>query len=482
MPPSYQSKLKPISISTPSYAAKLKPIRPAPAPTAPVATPPTAATNVLGKVAKAAMSVVPGGGLASSMVPDSTAGDFTKGVVKGVGVPLIRTGAMIQKGLTLGKAGQGAYDTADKFEAQPMSTAEKVGNVTGQVLPFLMPSSAGEAVASKVASLIPKATSAFTKFANNAVPWLAKKGVQVGADTAVGTAQTGDVKQGGEIAAGGQLLSGLGTALKPIAKAGYEALSVPLSKAEANLVQLYRANVPFAQRIANAVGETAGPVTAANTAFRKGLFGTESMIGTQARKAQGVLWNKMIEPALSRSKTIVDMPKFFADAAANIVKKSKELGDREARTMALNSIMQEYKNKATATMKELQGYKEGWASHVPEKYYRGMDITQTYNNVRAELANLARTAIHSDLGPEAKQAYFDYGNLKSISQWGQNAMTGAKLKGGFGSFWNGVKDMVLTPIGTIGGHVLYKAGNGLEFVGRAGARVVNDIFNEGSQP
>jgi hypothetical protein len=66
-----------------------------------------------------------------------------------------------------------------------------------------------------------------------------------------------------------------------------------------------------------------------------------------------------------------------------------------------------------------------------------------------------------------------YENLKAL---GQKAMTGGKLKVGFGSFWSAVKDMGLVPAGTVGGQAIYKVGQGIELIGKPGAKTVSDLF------
>lgn len=414
------------------------------------------------------------------------AGEFSKGVVKAVASPLIRVGGMIQNALTGGKGGQGANQVAEQIDTQPSTgMSEDVGKVVGTVAPYF--TGAGEAgFAEKIGAFIPKLAESLGMKAEGLLPkiasFLAKKAPAVAENTAIGTAQTGDLQQGVETGVGGEVLAGAGKALSGVAKGTYKALSVPLSAREANILQAYKAKVPFTDRMEAVVGGASkAPNTAANTAFKNGFWGTESMIGTQARKAKQGLWDDVISPALKRSQTPVDMPALFKEAETNIVKNTPELGDQNARLEALKAIQEEYQAKPTATMEELQHFKEGWASHVPEKSYNGKDITQTYNNVRAELADAAREKIYGDLGPEAKQAYFDYGNLKSIAEWGQKAMTGGKFKGGAGSFISAMKDAVLTPIATVAGHAVYKTGEGIEFIGPPGARYLSDLFNEESQ-
>jgi len=92
------------------------------------------------------------------------------------------------------------------------------------------------------------------------------------------------------------------------------------------------------------------------------------------------------------------------------------------------------------------------------------------------LSDLARQDITSALGDDVRLAYIDYGNLKGIAELGQKAMTGAKFKGGAGGWLNAVKDMVVTPIATVGGLTVYTAGRGVELIGQNGAAVVGDVI------
>lgn len=303
-----------------------------------------------------------------------------------------------------------------------------------------------------------------------------KEGIQGGGLNPGEIAKQGGIYAGLE-AIGGPIAGLAGKALKGVGEAASK-FFIPTSAKEATQMQAYKAANPLVDRVWNSLTGAINkpPATAGSTAFQKGLVGTESMIGIQARRASTGLWKNTIEPALKNSPVKQDMPTFFSEAASKITQSTKELGDRSLRLDALEAIQEEYKANPTATMEELQGYKEGWASHVPEKYYKGKDITQTYNNVRAELASLARSKIYDAVGPEAKQAYFDYGNLQAVQQLGQSAMTGSKLKGGAGSFISGLKEMLTVPVGTVGGQTVYKIGQGVEMLGKPGARTVRDLI------
>lgn len=272
---------------------------------------------------------------------------------------------------------------------------------------------------------------------------------------------------------GGKLISKTGEAIAKVA--------IPTSLREAGLIQAYKANVPLLQRIMSILGESKAPNTAAQTAVDKGLMGTESMIGVQAKKANKTLWNDLIAPQLDKSEVQVSMPAYFDAMGENIVKNNPELSRQKTLMKALEALREDYAGVKNVTLKELQKFKEGWAEHVPEKAYRGEDIAGAFTEIKNEAADMARDTIYKALGPEVKQAYFDYGNLKAIEELGKKAMTGGKLKGGAGSFISAIKDMLVTPVATIGGQTIYKVGQGVQLIGKPGARVLRDIIAEPSE-
>lgn len=423
--------------------------------------------------------------------------DMVGGAASSIISPLVRTGGMIESGLdqTAGRvinaaegkgftptnSGQQAQQAAsDIQDAAPKSTAGSIGDVIGTIAPYFMGTGEGEAAA-KAASLIPHMAQTAGESADTFIPkvisYLQGALPEVAKNTAIGTAQTGNLDQGVETGLGGEVIKGLTAPIKLISEAGYKGLSIPTSIREANMLQAYKANTPFSARFAAMLsGDSKAPITAADTAFRTGLWGTESGMGVQARKATTNLWGKVIGPALDNSEAKVDLPAFFNQARESIIKNTPELGDQASRLKALASVEDEYKGVSSIPLKELQDLKEGWASHVPQKAYRGEDITGAYNNVRNELSDLARSNIYSALGPKLRQAYIDYGNLKGIQKWGQVAMTGSKLKGGSGSFLSALKDAIVVPVATTAGQTVYKTANGLEFVGAPGAHYLSDIF------
>lgn len=272
----------------------------------------------------------------------------------------------------------------------------------------------------------------------------------------------------------GALTGVVGTVVSGVGKVASK-LPFPSSEAEEGLIQTYKAGKPFLQRIAAAIaGTTKAPRTTAETAFQKGLTGTERMVGVQAVKAGRNIWSKVIQPALDAVKEPVDIQSFFNDAETQIKSSVTELSRQNSLVNALNSIRDDYEGVTSVPLKQLQKYKEEWAKPVPQRAYRGEDITGALNNVRNTLAGLARTKIYNSIGNDIRQSYIDYGNLKAIAAWARKESAGAKFKGGTGRFIGGLKDMILTPVATLAGQSVYALGQGLEVYGSAGLKTGED--------
>lgn len=222
----------------------------------------------------------------------------------------------------------------------------------------------------------------------------------------------------------------------------------------------------------------AGKTAVTTTAGQKvsGLFGTKAQIGIQARRASDSLWKDVINPRLKSSGQAVDMDGFFAKVEQDIISKTPEISRQKSLLEALKAYKEDYAGIKAVGLEQLQKYKEGWAKFVPEKAYKGKPIGGAFNDVRNELANEARTTIYSQLGDDVKQAYFDYGNLKGLQEMGQVAMTGAKFKGGAGSFMSELVSQAVTPIATVGGQAIYRVGKGVEFIGNIGAKNVGQAL------
>lgn len=302
-------------------------------------------------------------------------------------------------------------------------------------------------------------------------------GALLGGEAATKNKGTKDIitetKKGAEI---GGILGTVGKAISGAGKVLYKSI-VPRGTREAQLLQAYKANTPFLERIRlAATGQSKSPITVGETSFNKGLMGTESMLGVQAKQAKNTLWNDLIKPSLEKSDKQVEMKGFFDSVEQKIMNENADFTRRSSLMEALQAMREDFSNFRTADLSQLQKFKEGWAKFVPDKAYRGKPIGGAFKEVQDLAADEARDAIYSTLGPEVRRAYLDYGNLISLEELGVKAMTGGKLKGGAGSFLSGVYEMALTPVATIGGKVIYKTGEGITVVGPPGVGTLGQLL------
>lgn len=300
--------------------------------------------------------------------------------------------------------------------------------------------------------------------------------------------KTEDLLNPGVGTAIGAALPAVGVAGRVISKAGEKVigLAIPTSAKEAQILQSYKAKNTFAERVGDLIaGESKSPTTATNVVAKTkagqtlpGLFGTKTAIGVQAKRAGDSLWNNLIKPKLEASNKAVDLDGFFSKVQKDIIESTPELNRQNSLLEALESVKEDYVGLKSVDMPKLQALKEGWASFVPEKAYKGKPIAGAFNEVRNLLSDEARTTIYNTLGKEVKQAYFDYGTLKGLQEYGQKAMTGEKLKGGAGSFIQELISEAVTPVATIAGQVIYRTGKGIEMIGNAGAKTVGDVLEK----
>lgn len=281
-----------------------------------------------------------------------------------------------------------------------------------------------------------------------------KKGAEVAGKTILkGAEKTGQVLKSGTNLAGNVLESAGQQSVK---------MAIPLSKAEAGLVQTYRAKNPLLQRVFKPLAEQ--PRTNAVTAIEKGFAGTESMIGTQAKRESVRLWNETIAPALKIVKEKYDFKSAFS-RVQNEINKVTEPSRRSALMEALDAMKSDYKNISKASYTKAQKIKSELDKFIPDKAFNGKPIAGSFKEVQKMLADDIRQSTYKVLKDDNIRADFlDYGNLKGLQEWGQKAMTGAKAKAGFGSFVSNMFDKATIPALTTTGKVLLKSGKLLKSI------------------
>ncbi len=424
---------------------------------------------------------------ALSAVPGKVAGfygDVITGGLKGAASTITniaslpqQTGRAVAEKIT-GKPAPKEFKTVNEMSREalkPTNDVQKGAFVAEQVGEMFIPLGVEKKITSKLAEIpelsksapfIEKFTRALFKTATKATA----SGAEYGSKTLL---QTGDVNKAKDAA----IISAAVPVVSDIIKATGKAIStkaIPLSAQEAKYVQAYKAKTSFWDRMASITDKS--PQTAGKTAFEKGLTGTETNIGIKAKRTADSLWKNMLEPKLKQSTVKVNMPSLFDDAEREIIKKNPEVARQKDLLEALQSLRDDYSKVGDVNMMDLQNFKKGWAKFVPEKAYKGKPIAGAFNDMKDTVSGVARKKIYEVLGPEAKKAYIDWGNLQGLQELGQKAMTGGKLKGGFGGFWSAIKDMALTPAMTIGGKTVYRVGQGIELIGTKGAKTVADLF------
>jgi len=176
------------------------------------------------------------------------------------------------------------------------------------------------------------------------------------------------------------------------------------------------------------------------------------------------------------------MKDFFNQVEKEIIKNTKELGRRSALKEALGSLREQYQKVGSVSLPKLQEYKEGFAKFLPDSSYKGKPIGAALKEVQDISAKKAREIIYKFVGEEGKQAYLDWGNLQSIIEAGKKSVTGDAAKRSLGrNLWELIMDKAITPVATTMGKVLYRTGDGLEFVGNKGAKTVRDIVGLGTK-
>jgi len=274
-------------------------------------------------------------------------------------------------------------------------------------------------------------------------------------------------------------LNATGRLLKSAGEGAYGVTVIPTESTRI-AEQAYKAKAPtLVSRIKNIIKGTepvGKPITEANTAARLGLAGTEQELGIQAKRASETIWNDVIAPKLNSVKEKVNMKDFLSEVEKEISSGTK--GIRRTQLLeSLNDIKGEFKNVNKVSLNKLQEYKVDWAKFIPDSVYKGKTPGAALKEVQNMMAKKARGIIYKNIGGEGKQAYIDWGNLQSIMEAGIKS-GGDPAKRSLGrNMWQFVMDKAVTPVATIAGKVLYRTGEGLEFVGKKGAKKVGDIID-----
>ncbi len=295
-----------------------------------------------------------------------------------------------------------------------------------------------------------------------------------------GGAGLADITKAGVDVAAPKILPAINAAGRVIKNTGEGAygLTIAPESSTARALLNYDAKQPgLFGRIKNMLSgeETGKPITEAQTAARHGLTGTEYQLGVQAKQLQNDLWNNKVLPELRAIKGKVDIKNFLGTVRKEINTIS-DLTRRKQLLSAFDKVAEDYKHVGKINAEKLQNYKVDWSQFLPDATYEGKPIAAALKEVHSIMADKARAIIHKNISPAAKMAYLDYGNLNSIIESGLKSITGDPATKSFSrDIWQFIMNKGITPIATIGGKVLYKTGEGLEFVGQKGAKKIDDI-------
>jgi len=268
------------------------------------------------------------------------------------------------------------------------------------------------------------------------------------------------VKAGAEVVEAGTktAIRGTGNLLEEAGQQVYKA-AIPLSSMEAGLVQSYKAKNPLLQRVFKPLEEQ--PRTSAITALEKGFAGTEEMIGIQAKREASNLWKTKIAPAVKGVTEKYDVN----SALKNIERKIMSISEKSRRNSllkGLEALKEDYKGVSKIGYEKAQSIKSGLADFIPDKAYKGEPIAAAFRQVQKMFADDIRSSTYKVLKDvDIKTDYLDYGNLKGLAEFGKNAMTGGKAKGGFGGFVTNLYEKSTIPVFTSAGYILKKAGSAM---------------------
>lgn len=220
------------------------------------------------------------------------------------------------------------------------------------------------------------------------------------------------------------------------------------------------------------------PRTRAVTALEKGIAGTETQIGVQAKKVADNIWKKTIAPALDKAEGVVTKDELFAPIISRI-EAIAEPSRKKAFQEAFNALQDDYKDIAQFSLKEAQNVKSSLDEFTPSKVFKGQEVANEFRMLQNDMANAIRQKIYNSIEDvDIKQAYRDYGNLAELQKIGVKAISETGLKGGFGGFWSTIWDTATTPIKTIGGKTLYKVGDKLQFTGDKGIKTFGEFLQK----
>lgn len=211
------------------------------------------------------------------------------------------------------------------------------------------------------------------------------------------------------------------------------------------------------------------PRTTVETAIDKNIMWTRSMIGTQAEKEANKIFTKTVNPMLEKATTKTNVQWLIDELWTEIEKFAKWDPDKLAEyNDALIEMKKSFWDKkfSELSQKELHELKSWLQGRTPQKFFKGKEITNAYQELRAKLATKLTKNLHTNLTQEfwenTAKLYKDYANLQWLKEVWVKSRSAAWLKWWFGWFWSTIAQELATPATTVWGKALVSAGKLLQ--------------------
>lgn len=288
------------------------------------------------------------------------------------------------------------------------------------------------------------------------------KGIQVGGKAVI---QTGKEVAGDISKVAGKTLATTGAVTEKAGKSLVSA-SFPPTKSQAKAILNYKAKTPLLKRVelASKSAEKA-PITPSEVALKYNLIGvSRSEIGAKAKRVANQLFENQVNPVISGIEKKVNVKDLF-NSVKKTIDKTADTSKRKSLINAFNSLKDDYKNVSTLSYKKLDQIKSEMSKGLPAKVWQGQDIAGELNNVRKMFSDKAREVIRKELPDNVKRVYDEYGSLVSIMEKGEKSLQRGLDIGVLGLTSEAIRRGA-TPITTIGGKAINKAGEIIKGVGQ----------------
>lgn len=265
------------------------------------------------------------------------------------------------------------------------------------------------------------------------------------------------------VSKGLQVSGGLGE------NAGKKLMGATLTPTEAQARKLtsYRATTPVPERLKQMSGmsESLAPTTIPDVALKYNLSGvTRGNIAVKAQRIANSLWENVVNPTLDSIKVKVNKTSLF-NKIEQTISEIPDLTQMKSLQNAFNAIKNDYKGVTNWSIKELDNIKSSLATKLPNKVWKGEDISGNIANVRKIFSDEARTVVRNNLPDNVKTIYDEYGSLKELSRRGSKALSEGMNSGVLGLTSKAIQTMI-TPLTTIPGNIVGKSGTLLKRLGK----------------